>query len=106
MYLRVFHPEHRSLFFVGLVQPLGCVWPLADAHAKLAANFIVGNYDTPVDMKERIQKEVEQTQRQFIKSARHTIEVEFHKHLWALQSEMPANAPRGLPSTAEMAGGK
>ncbi len=94
LYLRVFHPEHPSLFFVGLVQPLGCIWPLADQHAKLAANYIVGNYTPPADMRERIAHEVESISKQFIKSSRHTIEVEYHKHLWALKREVPKNAPK------------
>ncbi len=93
LYLRVFHPDHRSLFFIGLCQPLGCVWPLADMHAKLAANTIIGNYTPPSDMREQIAAEVAGRNRQFIKAARHTIEVEYHKHLWALQREMPKNAP-------------
>lgn len=92
LYLRVFHPDHPSLFFIGLVQPLGCIWPLADAQAQLAANFMVGHYQTPPDIRQRIQREVAGMKRQFIKAARHTIEVEYHKHLWALQRELPKTA--------------
>jgi hypothetical protein len=94
LYLRTFHPDHASLFFIGLVQPLGCIWPLADAQAKLAANAIVGNYRLPSDMRQRIAVDVEARKRQFFKAARHTIEVEYHKHLHALQREFPPNAPR------------
>jgi hypothetical protein len=94
LYLRVFHPDHPHLFFIGLVQPLGCIWPLADQHGKLAANYIVGNYALPPDMRERIAAEVEARRRQFISSKRHTIEVEYHKHLHELKRAVPANAPR------------
>jgi hypothetical protein len=94
LYMRTFHPEHRSLFFIGLVQPLGCIWPLAEGHAKLVANYITGNYELPLDLNARIEEEVSARNRQFIRAARHTIEVEFHKHLWALQREAPRNAPR------------
>jgi hypothetical protein len=93
LYLRVFHPDYPSLFFIGLVQPLGCIWPLSDLHAKLAANYIVGNYHTPPDMRQRVAQEVEYIRTHYIQAARHTIEVEYHKHLWALQRELPANAP-------------
>ncbi|MBZ0289891.1 MAG: NAD(P)-binding domain-containing protein [Anaerolineae bacterium] len=107
LYLRVFHPDHPSLFFIGLVQPLGCVWPLADLHAKLAANAIIGHYTPPADMRDQITAEVEGRKRQFIKAARHTIEVEYHKHLWALQREIPASAPawpkESLPSMTKTA---
>jgi Flavin-binding monooxygenase-like len=94
LYLRVFHPDHSSLFFIGLVQPLGCIWPLAEQHAKLAANYIIGNYERPANMQERMMMEMAQRNAQFIKSVRHTIEVEYHKHLQALRREVPANAPK------------
>jgi hypothetical protein len=94
LYLRVFHPQHRSLYFIGLVQPLGCIWPLADVQAQLVANFIIGNYQLPVDVAVRAQRDVDAINHQFIKAARHTIEVEHHKHLWAVQREIPRNAPR------------
>jgi hypothetical protein len=93
LYLRVFHPDHATLFFIGLVQPLGCIWPLADGHARLAANAIIGNYTPPSDMRARIAQDVEARRRQFFKAARHTIEVEYHKHLHALQREIPSTAP-------------
>lgn len=94
LYLQTFHPAHRSLMFVGLVQPLGSIWPLADLHGKLAANYIVGNYGLPDDIETRIATEVTRRKRQFVRAARHTIEVEYHKHLWALQREIPKNAPK------------
>ncbi len=93
LYLHVFHPDHPSLFFIGLVQPLGSLWPLSDAQAKLVANTIVGNYEPPRDMRARIERDVASIRRQFLNSARHTIEVEYHKHLWALQRETPKHAP-------------
>jgi cation diffusion facilitator CzcD-associated flavoprotein CzcO len=93
LYLHVFHPEHPSLMFIGLVQPLGCIWPLADAQAKLVANYIVGNYTPPADLRQRIAADIAGMKRQFIKAARHSIEVEYHKHLFAVQHEIPPNAP-------------
>lgn len=93
LYLRVFHPDHPSLYFIGLVQPLGSIWPLSDAQSKLVANYIAGRYHLPPDMRQRIAREVAQIKRQFIQSPRHTIEVEYHKHLWAIEREMPADAP-------------
>ncbi len=102
LYLRVFHPDHPSLFFIGLLQPLGCIWPLADLHAQLAANFIIGNYNPPSDMRERIAKEVEHIRMHYIKSARHTIEVDFYQHQRELQRDLPANAPAWQGKQAEL----
>jgi thioredoxin reductase len=99
LYLRVFHPDHPSLFFIGLVQPLGCIWPLSDLHAKLAANTIVGNYNPPPDMRQRITQEVEHIHKMYLRTARHTIEVDYHDHLRALQRAVPKHAPewKGVP---------
>ncbi|MCA9909655.1 MAG: NAD(P)-binding domain-containing protein [Anaerolineae bacterium] len=94
LFKRVFHPDHPSLFFVGLVQPLGCIWPLADLHSQLAAAFITGHYDPPDDMRAQIAREVSARNRQFLHSARHTIEVEYHKHLHELQRELRAMSRR------------
>lgn len=88
LFLRVFHPRHPSLFFIGLVQPLGCIWPLSDWQSRLVACYITGSYELPPDMEAQINQEIQARNRQFFKSARHTIEVEYHKHLWALQREM------------------
>jgi hypothetical protein len=93
LYLHVFHPEHTTLMFIGLVQPLGCIWPLADAQAKLVANTIIGNYTPPADLRQRIAQDIAGMRRQFIQAARHSIEVEYHKHLFAVQREIPPNAP-------------
>ena len=93
LYLRTFHPDHPSLFFIGLVQPHGATWPLSDLQAKLAANTIVGNYDPPQDMRQRIAREVEIMSRRFIRSARHTLEVDYHDYRRELLRQMPDDAP-------------
>src|SRR5262249_40405625 len=38
LYLRVFHPDHPTLYFIGLLQPQGCLWPLSDTQSQLVAN--------------------------------------------------------------------
>lgn len=99
LYLRVFHPDHPTLFFIGLVQPQGCIWPLADTQSQLAANAIVGRYHLPTDVRQRIQAEVEGIRRRYVQSARHTVEVEYHEYQQALFREVPKDAPRwqGVP---------
>jgi Flavin-binding monooxygenase-like len=41
-YLRMMHPAVPSLFFIGLIQPIGCIWRLADYQARIAALRIAG----------------------------------------------------------------
>ena len=37
LYRRVVHPDHPGLYFVGLVQPIGAIMPLAEAQAQWVA---------------------------------------------------------------------
>lgn len=93
LFLRVFHPNHPSLAFIGLVQPQGSIWPLADAQAKLIANYIVGNYEIPPTMREQITKAIEKTHQTYLNSPRHSLEVDFHEYLNELLKEIPTHAP-------------
>src|ERR1700676_3127562 len=36
LYLKMMHQHLTSLFFIGLFQPLGCIWRLADHQARIA----------------------------------------------------------------------
>lgn len=93
LYLRVFHPDHTNLFFVGLIQPIGCIWPLADLQSKLAANFILGNWRLPGDVRERIRQDVATIARKYLNTPRHSVEVDYHEHRRELLREIPKNAP-------------
>jgi hypothetical protein len=73
---------------------LGCIWPLADLHAQLAANYIIGNYNLPSDMRAQIAREVEQRRNHYMKTDRHTIEVDYHAHARELKRQVPPNAPQ------------
>lgn len=88
LFLRVFHPNHRNLFFIGLVQPLGCIWPLADKQAALVAQHIKGAYKLPPNMPQRIAKELVEIRQQYQATPRHTVEVDYHDYLKALQKEL------------------
>ena len=93
LFLRMFHLDHPTLFFIGLFQPLGCIWPIADLQAKLAANLIVGNYRLPADARQQMQREVDRIARTYIDTPRHTIEVEYHDLRRAVLRELPPTAP-------------
>jgi len=93
LYRRAFHPRLRNLYFVGLFQPIGCVWPLADLQGQLIANHITGRYSLPADMEARIRDENETIARTFMDTPRHTIEVDYHPFRRALLREIPRDAP-------------
>jgi hypothetical protein len=93
LFLRMFHPDHPSLIFIGLFQPQGAIWPLCDLQSKLVANYIAGRYDLPADMRQRIAEEVERIRRRYLNTPRHNTEVEYHPFYRALEREIPADAP-------------
>lgn len=48
LHLRMLHPCFPSLYFVGLFQPIGCLWRLADLQARVAARQIAGRLPRPL----------------------------------------------------------
>jgi cation diffusion facilitator CzcD-associated flavoprotein CzcO len=78
LYLRMMHPTIPSLYFVGLFQPIGCIWRLADYQARIAALQISGRLSRPADIDARIRHEVTRLPRRLGPSPRHAIEVEYH----------------------------
>ena len=42
LYRRVVDPDHPGLYFVGLIQPLGAIMPLAEAQAQWVADLVTG----------------------------------------------------------------
>ena len=42
LYRRVVHPDHPGLYFVGLIQPLGAIMPLAEAQAEWIGDLVTG----------------------------------------------------------------
>lgn len=93
LYLHIFHADHPSLLFCGLVQPLGSIWPLSDLQGKLMANYIVGRYGLPGDVRARIAAQVDYRKTHFTQAARHTLETEYFRLYDALSREIPATAP-------------
>lgn len=85
LYLRVFHPSLRQLYFIGLVQPQGCIWPLAEAQAELVAATIQGRFSLPGDLAARARADAEWIRRRYTDSHRHTVEVEYHEYLRELR---------------------
>lgn len=90
LYHKVVHPEHEQLFFVGLVQPLGAVMPLAEQQGKWIAALLRGKCKLP--SKERMLHTI-RLDRQAMKeryggSSRHTIQVDFFPYKKLLEDEM------------------
>jgi cation diffusion facilitator CzcD-associated flavoprotein CzcO len=96
LFHRVWKPGLDSLFFVGLLQPLGAVMPLAEAQAKWIAAYLAGEYTLPADdeMERWIARDTLAMHRRYVPSARHTMQVDFDEYLYHLARERRAGAAR------------
>jgi dimethylaniline monooxygenase (N-oxide forming) len=96
LYRRVVDPEHPGLFFVGLVQPLGAIMPLAEAQAEWVADLISGEGSLPSydEMRRQIRIYDEKVKKRYVASKRHTLQVDFHSYLVELARERRAAKAR------------
>lgn len=88
LYLKMMHGTIDTLFFIGLFQPIGCIWQLADYQARIAALQIKGRLRRPTDIGARIRREVETPHWRFDPSPRHAIEVDYHDFRKELMREL------------------
>lgn len=79
LWRKMFHETQRSLYFIGLFQPLGCIWVLADLQARLACLEIQGRYTRPADLSHEIDKEISRPHFKFQKTPRHAVEVDYFR---------------------------
>ncbi|CAM3268433.1 flavin-containing monooxygenase [Rhodothermus bifroesti] len=88
-YMHVVSPDHPNVYFIGLVQPLGAIMPLAEAQAEWVADLLEGKAGLPPrEMMWRwIQKEEAWRLRRFVPSKRHALEVDFYRYMRQLRRE-------------------
>jgi len=83
LYHRVVSVERPGLYFIGLIQPLGPIMPLAEAQCEWVADLLSGRavLPGPGQMKAEIANEEQRMGKRFVASKRHTVEVDFHPYL-------------------------
>jgi dimethylaniline monooxygenase (N-oxide forming) len=96
LFLRCWKPGLDDLFFVGLCQPLGAVMPIAEAQGKWLADHATGRYRLPSEpaMHAAIARDRLAMNRRYVRSARHTMQVDFDEYLWRLARERRAGVAR------------
>jgi cation diffusion facilitator CzcD-associated flavoprotein CzcO len=89
LYHRVVDPAHDGLYFIGLVQPLGAIMPLAEAQSEWVADLLQGRVTLPpeAEMRREIDEYHHALQKRYVRSKRHTIQVDFLEHLNELKHE-------------------
>ncbi|MFN3759874.1 MAG: flavin-containing monooxygenase [Algoriphagus aquaeductus] len=91
LYLRMFHPKISNLYFIGMFQPLGCIWPGAELQSKLMAQELIGNWNRPKNIEELCEREVSHPHYKQVNTPRHTITVDYHLFVKSLKKELPKN---------------
>jgi hypothetical protein len=103
LYRRVVDPEHPGLYFVGLIQPLGAIMPLAEIQAEWVGDLVSGAGELPSydEMRAQIQRYDEALRKRYVSSKRHTIQVDFHKYFAEIERERQASQARaqGRPTS-------
>jgi thioredoxin reductase len=89
LYRRVVSVERPGLFFVGFIQPLGPIMPLAEAQMEWVADLLGGRAALPpaAAMRKAIAGEERKMGKRFVASKRHTVEVDFHPYLREIRRE-------------------
>jgi cation diffusion facilitator CzcD-associated flavoprotein CzcO len=102
LYHRVVDPQHPNLYFIGLVQPLGAIMPLAEAQSEWVADLLEGKVTLPsqADMRREIDEYHRAVKKRYVRSKRHTIQVDFLEHFAELKKERAEGARRNGQSRA------
>jgi cation diffusion facilitator CzcD-associated flavoprotein CzcO len=89
LFRRVVPPELPGLYFIGLVQPLGAIMPLAEAQSEWVADVLEGKsrLPDPQRMWKAIKRDDRKVRRRYVRSPRHTIQVDFYPYLRAVERE-------------------
>lgn len=79
LYRKMMHSEYDNLYFIGLCQPQGCIWPLADFQSKVVARILAGKLKRPEHIQEKIDEEMNRPHYRFKAHTRHAVEVDYHR---------------------------
>ncbi|OYU56170.1 MAG: monooxygenase [Chitinophagaceae bacterium BSSC1] len=94
LWLRMMHPTIENLYFIGLFQPLGCIWPGSELQSKIMARELSGQWKRPKNVPALIQEELAHPDFEQIQTPRHTITVDYHKFRKRLLKYLPNHRSR------------
>jgi hypothetical protein len=89
LYRRAVSVENPGLYFIGFIQPLGPIMPIAEAQAEWLADLLTSKAALPPapEMRKEIAAYDRWLHKRFVSSKRHTIEVDFHPYLRDIRRE-------------------
>jgi hypothetical protein len=94
LYRRVASVDHPGLYFIGFIQPLGPIMPIAEAQSEWVADLLQNRAALPsaAEMRSEIAAHEKAMRKRFVASKRHTIEVDFHPYLRQIRRERKRSA--------------
>jgi dimethylaniline monooxygenase (N-oxide forming) len=106
LYRRVVHPEAPGLYFIGLVQPLGAIMPIAELQSEWVADLFEGSaaLPEPEAMRREIEREEAAMRKRYVASTRHTIQVDYYPYMRLLAKERrrKRGVGRALPAASTL----
>src|SRR5918998_2493565 len=96
LFKRTFHPDIDNVFFVGLMQPLGAIMPIAERQGEWIGEHLTRRYALPPrsEMLADMEDERERMFRRYVKSKRHTMQVDYDDFMLELEREMARGRER------------
>ncbi|MEM8680431.1 MAG: NAD(P)-binding domain-containing protein, partial [Planctomycetota bacterium] len=91
LYLNVFHRERNDLFAVGLIQPSGSIWSLADYQSQLIAKVLLAARDdrpTAATFAQAKRRDGYRSNIRYLSSDRHRLEVEYFGYERSLKTHL------------------
>ncbi|KAI1236538.1 hypothetical protein IHE44_0014788 [Lamprotornis superbus] len=92
LYKYMFPPdlEKPTLAFIGLIQPLGAIMPISELQCRWATHVFKGLNELPLrhDMEADIEQKKEAMAKRYVKSQRHTIQVDYIPYMDELACQL------------------
>ena len=106
LYRRVVPPRRPGLYFIGLVQPIGAVMPIAEIQSEWVADLLQGRAALPPEqeMNREVARYRAVTTKRYGRSAGHAIQVDFLAYLREIRRERQTGARRNAVSRVTAAG--
>ena len=89
LFWNVFPPDKDNLAFIGLVQPIGAIMPIAELQAQVVGDQVAGKYTLPPtkDRLAAIEQAKADMRARYLPSKRHTIQVDFDDYMESFAAE-------------------
>jgi cation diffusion facilitator CzcD-associated flavoprotein CzcO len=96
LFRRLFHPDVGGVSFLGLLQPLGAIMPIAEAQGRVVAHHLRGEYHLPsrAAMLADMENERATMFKRYVASKRHTMQVDFDRYIYELGRELKRGMAR------------